>query len=505
MSRIFVNRESELQILTSLLKARLNGANYFVLIYGIRRIGKSRLVDEFLKDKIGFRADCSSIVTGGDLFKIIYSNLRSLKANFRFSDVLKKYEGMYIRPLEDDFEMIKICFDMINECAEKVDYLIVALDEFHSFIENISSLRLRGGELGKERLLWLLRDRIQRLRYNVFLIILTSAGFLFEEYSKADKAFLQLFQRIEIKPLNEESSIKLAEKLLNAMSIKYTYEALQTIAKFSGGVPKLIEEIVGYLSIKKEITTTDVIELVEQSLRSGYFDDFFDAYLSFLSETTKWSKATLVKILRAIAEGIKSPKEMSRKIGIKYNTLLNILSDIRKKGIISKDFEISYPLLKEWLLSRDLPPSGAKRIDLLRQSLGVAIEYYVRELFKSINKRITIAGEHLFLGTAEKLELGPIKSVEGGGELDFIAHQADGKKIIGEIKLGKISRQEVIRFSERAEKIEGKKMLLIIASDAEPHAIAEIVRRGIIFMHIEGLNDIAKKVGFPKLHFKLLA
>ena len=173
MSRIFIDREKELQALTSLLKARLDGANYFVLIYGIRRVGKSRLVDEFLRDKMGFRADCSSMVTGGDFFKVIYSNLKNLKDNLRFSDVLKKYEGMYIRPLEDDFEMIKISFDMINECAEKVDYLIVALDEFHSFIENISSLRLRGGESAKERLLWLLRDRIQRLQYNVFLIILT--------------------------------------------------------------------------------------------------------------------------------------------------------------------------------------------------------------------------------------------------------------------------------------------------------------------------------------------
>ena len=499
MTTIFIDRDKELRVLDRLLRARLRGANYYVLIYGIRRIGKTSLVNHFLRKRVGFRMDCSGIVTGGDFFRAIYSNLKNLKVSERFLDVLKSYAGLYQRPLDDDFQMVKHSFDLLNNCADKIEYIIVALDEFHLFIENVSTLRLRGGGLAKERLLWFLRDNIQRLRENIFLIILTSAGFLFEEYSKADKAFLQLLQKVEVKPLTEGSSIEMAKELLQAMAISYSYEALNTIAKLSGGVPKLIEDIVSYLSAKDNVTSVDVITAVEKALNTGFFDDFFEAYFSFLAETTKWNKATLSKVLRALAEEIRSPKEISKETGIRYNTLLNILSDLRKKGIVSRKLEINYPLLKEWLLARELPPSGIKRIDLLRQSLGITIEYYIRELFKHIDRKITLEGEQFFLGTAKKISLGPIDSVSGGGEIDLIAHQTDCSTLIGEIKIGKISKKEIIKFLKRSEKIKERKLNIIIASDAEPIALAEMVRNGIIFIQLKTLNEIARKVGFPKI------
>ena len=497
---IFVDRETELRVLDRLFRARLRGANYYVLIYGIRRVGKTSLVDRFLVGKVGFRVDCSSIVTGGDFFRAIYSNLRNLEVSERFYDVLENYAGLYQRPLDDDFQMVKHSFDLLNNCADKIEYIIVALDEFHAFIENVSTLRFRGGDLAKERLLWFLRDNIQRLRENIFLIILTSAGFLFEEYGKADKAFLQLLQKVEVKPLTEEASMEMARRLLQAMNISYSYEALNTIAKLSGGVPKLIEEIVGYISARDNVTSADVIDAVEEALNAGFFDDFFEAYFSFLAETTKWSKATLVKVLRALAEEIKSPKEISRETGIRYHTLLNILSDLRKKGIVSRELGINYPLLKEWLLARELPPSGIKRVDLLRQSLGITIEYYVRELFRHINRKIVLEGEQFFIGTAKKISLGPIDNVSGGGEIDLIAHQTDCLTWVGEIKIGKVSKGDLMKFLERVRRIKERKVCIVIASDADPLALAEMVRNGVIFMQLKTLNEMAKKVGFPKIN-----
>lgn len=495
-----MDREEELKVLDRFFQARLRGASYFVLVYGIRRVGKTSLVNRFLAGKIGFRIDCSGMVTGGDFFRAVFSNLKNLEICGKFSDVLGKYASLYQSPLDDDLEMIKYTFSVLNDCARNIEYLIVALDEFHAFIENASTIRFRKGELAKERLLWVLRDNIQRLRNNVFLTVLTSAGYLFEEYSRADKAFLQLFQRIEVKQLGEEASVEMARKLLQAMNIKYSDEALSTIAKLSGGVPKLIEEIVGYISSRDSINSADVINAVEKSLNMGHFDDFFEAYFSFIAETTKWSKVTLAKILRALAEGIVSPKEISRKTGIKYNTLLNILSDLRKKGIINSKSEINYPLLKEWLLSRELPPSGAKRIDLIRQSLGITLEFYVRELFRQINKEITLDGEQFFLGTANKVSLGPIDKVSGGGEIDIIAHQVDCLNYVGEIKMGKISKEELMRFIKRTRQIKGRKQCIIIASDADPLALAEMVRNKIIFIQLKALNEIARKVGFPKIN-----
>ena len=199
-------------------------------------------------------------------------------------------------------------------------------------------------------------------------------------------------------------------------------------------------------------------------------------------------------------EEIKSPKEISRETGIRYHTLLNILSDLRKKGIVSRELGINYPLLKEWLLARELPPSGIKRVDLLRQSLGITIEYYVRELFRHINRKIVLEGEQFFIGTAKKISLGPIDNVSGGGEIDLIAHQTDCLTWVGEIKIGKVSKGDLMKFLERVRRIKERKVCIVIASDADPLALAEMVRNGVIFMQLKTLNEMAKKVGFPKIN-----
>ena len=165
----------------------------------------------------------------------------------------------------------------------------------------------------------------------------------------------------------------LAKQLLDATKIDYTDEALEKIAELSGGVPKLIELIVGYVIGQQRVTASDVIEAMKGALIRGDFDDFFEAYINFISEYSKWDKTTILRVLKSISEG-KSPKEISKLTKLKYNTVLNILSNLRKMGVLRGKNEIAYPLLREWLLAGKHPPTGRRRIDLLMQSLGITFE-----------------------------------------------------------------------------------------------------------------------------------
>ena len=487
---VFVDRKKELEKLESLLKLRLSGTKTFVLVYGLRRVGKSTLVEKFLEGKVGVYIDCSSMVSGSDIFSAVFSSLEELGVS---RNILDRYRGLYDTPLDDDFRMLEYAFELLNDACAEFDYIVVVFDELHGFIENYSKLRGRNAEISRQRLLWKLRELLQRSNNSIFIVIITSAGFLFEEYSKADRAFLELFHRLEIKPLDMPSSQELAKKLLESMGIGYTEVAVEKLAEFSGGVPKILEILVGLFAGESRIDQKEVVNRVKQALVRGEFDEFFESYLNFVASYMKWDKTTILRVLKCLSEG-KRPREISNLTRLRYNTILNILSDLRRVGVITRSNNISYPLLREWLLAGRHPPTGRRRIDLLMQSLGITYESYIRELLGSIRRRIIIEGEEYFFGTTNRLVIDPIDRIEAGEKMDFIAHQTNCEMIVGEVKIGQITKSEITKLLKRARKY-GKAKVIAIAKDADPLAIAEAVRKGVVIMSHEAIRLIAKKLG----------
>ncbi|MDI6655457.1 MAG: ATP-binding protein, partial [Candidatus Hydrothermarchaeota archaeon] len=57
MHQQFINRERELEFLESRYRS---GNPEFIILYGRRRIGKTRLITEFLQDKTGIYFLCAS-------------------------------------------------------------------------------------------------------------------------------------------------------------------------------------------------------------------------------------------------------------------------------------------------------------------------------------------------------------------------------------------------------------------------------------------------------------
>jgi len=398
---LFVDRRRELEFLERLFVARLRGSDFHVLVYGLRRIGKTSLLDEFLRNKHGFRVDCSHFSHGMDLFRAFFAELLSLEGKSVpvnldevESPTLRKYFPYFERPLEDSLEMLRHAFALINEYAREVEHLVVVLDEFHGLVENISLLTPGApAEVLRSKVLWIVRDGLQRSPNNVFWILCTSAGFLVEEYGRADRAFLEMFQTLEVGPLPEEASAELARRNLINMNVDFSEDAVSEISRISGGVPAIINRITAALATERRISGTIVIERVREMLEQGEFDDFFEAYISFVADRSKWSKQTILKILRCLAEERVTPKEIARESGMKPSTIANILVDLKKKRVITESREIRYPLLREWLLARPHPPFGVPRRDLLMVHLGITFESYCRELFRRIKKPISIEDE----------------------------------------------------------------------------------------------------------------
>ncbi|MGQ4891983.1 MAG: AAA family ATPase [Candidatus Njordarchaeia archaeon] len=508
---IFVNRRQELETLEKSLKASLNNIQHILLLYGLRRVGKTSLIRKFISDKQGILVDCSEISHGAEFFTTVYAKilkLFGLDPLYQLEDIktdpLRRFYPYFSNPLDDSFEMLKNTFDFLNEVAKETDYLIVALDEFHGLIENISKFSMdEKYPLAREKLLWTIRNKLQSSQSNILWILSTSAGFLVEEYSRANRAFLEMLKKIEIKPLSLQHSKEMAKKLLDRYEVNYDEDIVHEIAKLSGGIPALIEKICFMLIREKKLNKEALINTIKSALEMGEFDEFFYSYTNFIAENSRWSRPTILKVLRCIAEGEKNNKEISKKTKIKPTTLSNMLSDLRNKGVITKNNEITYPLYKEWLLAREIPPSGYKRIDLLLYNLGVTVESYIREIFSHINKKITLKGEDkYFYGTASELTINPIKSVKGGGEIDLIATENTGRKIIGEIKSGKVSKKDVENFHKKLEKIKGEKLAILIAmGGALPSAIAESAKRNIIILSKDAINEIAKKIGHPRIQY----
>ena len=113
----FIGRQKELSYLNIKYKS---DKKEFGIIYGRRRIGKTALIEEFVKDKnsIFFQAKKTAL----------YGNLQS------FSKVVNEKIGNNINLVYENFEQ---AFDALNEYSKK-ERLIIVIDEYPYILEQMS-------------------------------------------------------------------------------------------------------------------------------------------------------------------------------------------------------------------------------------------------------------------------------------------------------------------------------------------------------------------------------
>ena len=520
-AQIFVNRQEELDFLERLYRSFLHGLCNGVIVYGLRRVGKTTLIERFLKNKPSITINCAYISTA----RAFYMEMLSLIAETFGDKNFKRIHASRLNEFQTERRTLMEALKLPVLFSEEKDLkFCLFLDEFHLFLDKVCIKIARGERTSRDKakleILWFLKSLAEKKR--VFWIISSSLAWekLLEEFQMKthESPLLGVFERLEVKPLNREHAIKLA--LLANPSLDEN-QAI-TIAEISGGIPRIILSLAHRL--KKGISVMkEAIKLIQQ----GEFDDFFDNIIRFASEVTKYDYATLCHIMKPLAEGIKTSKEIAQKCGIDRQITHNILNELVKIGLLKRKegrpikFEFKYPLLGAWILTRTRTPTESK-IEKLACFLGLTAESYVREIFReAIGKKIVIWEDSkgtFFCGTIKQLELKLHKVLERKEinalmrktrikNTDIIAEQ-NNELLIIEVKSGisPLTLQDIEKLAQIRDKISKtiqKKISAIIAymglGEIQPSAITQAAKRNIIIMTKEAIKLLAKKLDLPTI------
>ncbi|MEW6419050.1 MAG: ATP-binding protein [Nitrospirota bacterium] len=294
----FVNRQDELSFLE---KVNSNGGFQFVPIYGRRRIGKTRLIQEFIKDKkaIYFLADS---VSEGEQLK----NLGRIVGEY-FNDSILISAGF-----KDWYQF----FTYIKE--KPSSRLILVIDEFPYLVNSnpaISSIFQKG-----------IDEHLKQS--NVFLILMSSSIGMMEKEVLFYKA-----------PLYGRRTASLEVKEMTFDSLKEffpdrAFENLVKIYSVLGTIPAYIEKINQRHDIFRNIK--DLI------LDKGTF--LYNEVEYILREELREPRNYFV-ILKAIAQGKRKLSEIINETGFEKSLVARYLDILKSLRFVEKDVPVTerYP------------------------------------------------------------------------------------------------------------------------------------------------------------------
>ncbi|PCH57358.1 MAG: ATPase [Legionellales bacterium] len=294
----FVGRKTELQILNKLLGKK---SSSLVVIRGRRRIGKSRLIEEFAKGKIFYSFTGISPTPQTTAQSERNNFMLQLSAQTNLPEVIV-----------DDWSKI---FSLL---AEKIKQkrIVVLLDE-------ISWMGSKDPDfLGKLKIAW---DLHFKKNPNLLLVLCGSASAWIEKNILSSTGFLgRVSLRLNLQELhlNECNQFWSEKKYISA------YEKFKILSVI-GGIPRYLEEIQPQLSAEENIKD---LCFTPGGILANEFDDIFHDLFSNRSDTYK-------NIVNLLIMGPCTIKEICNKLRISQSGLISeYLGDLLCSGFITKDF-----------------------------------------------------------------------------------------------------------------------------------------------------------------------
>jgi len=286
----FIDREYELSLLNE--EWEKNEAQ-FVIVYGRRRIGKTTLISEFIKDKPGIFYIADDVNK-----KVQINDFKEKIASFFDDDLLKNIV----------FEEWKDLFEYLKKILPKNKRLHITIDEFSYFIKNDPAL---ASVLQKFWDTFLKKTRI-------FLLVSGSIfGLMSEKILSASSPLYGrrtrdiLLKQLTLKDACEFTKTDFEEKLKIYMGV--------------GGVPE-------YLLKAKDFSSSKEFFKKEFVSKDGYF--YREPYY-LLSQEFKEIK-TYFTILNAIAYGNTKPSEIANFVGVKTREIYPYLENLLRLDFIEK-------------------------------------------------------------------------------------------------------------------------------------------------------------------------
>jgi len=297
---MFLGREKELG---HLIHLKLDGYSRFVAIKGRRRIGKSRLIEEFSKSfpkKFLFSGlvPTSGVTSQAQREEFIQQMVRQGLPNIKGND------------------WSEIFFALSKEV--KKGSVLIALDEIAWMGSKDPAF------LGKLKIAW---DQFFEKNHKLVLVIASSIS------SWIDKNILNstgFFGRVDLMLTLEELSIRDCVKFWkDRQQSVSSHEKLKVLA-VTGGVPKYLELINPRISAEENIRKLCF-------LKSGpLFNEFERIFHDLFSRRSEIYKKIVLSLSNHHSM---SQEEISREVGIQSGkTFSDYLKDLAEAGFISADF-----------------------------------------------------------------------------------------------------------------------------------------------------------------------
>lgn len=295
----FIGRTKELEILNKLLQ---KGVASLIVVRGRRRIGKSRLIEEFAKDKIFLRfagippTTTTTSQTQRDEFA------RQLSTQTDLPEIKA-----------DDWSKL---FLLLAEKSKR-GRIVILFDE-------ISWIGSKDADfLGKLKNAW---DLYFKKNQQLIFIICGSVSKWIEKNIMSSTGFMgRISYKLDLKELPLSDSVKFWGNYGTQVS---TYEKFKLLA-ITGGVPRYLEEIKTALSAEENIRDLCFVS-------GGVLVDEFEQIFSDLFSRRS---AIYKNIVATLANGALEIKDICKKIGLSRTGLVTeYLNDLLQAGFISRDF-----------------------------------------------------------------------------------------------------------------------------------------------------------------------
>ena len=497
----FTNRIKELATLGQVADDLQRGLPRHVALFGLRRIGKTLLCQEQVRQLVihdqvlPVYMDLEDICTSPELFAQRYIGLvcfwafegghgavenylnaeRLLQTPAARSPLvlqtLSTLLGEMSRQKADDGLLLTLAFDFPDRLAQELGRPIMC------FLDEFTEVTTLGNYPGVGDPLKTFRAAIQR-QERVAYVIAGSAISVMEHLIRDHESplFLQ-FRALELQPLTEEDTRTLAEKVANCMLAPNVHAAIFT---YTFGHPfyvtALAERLVEVMTTSDAVTPEQVGQafLLEALSARGQIYGYC-RYLYDISLQKARGYGALKAILQILAEedGL-TLTEISRPLHRRPAAVQGYLRWLVEVDLLAEEekrYVYRDPVLRFWVAqtTRGIEIDGfPRREDLARlladlterfqrtaTQLGRAKESEVRELLRALAGR-TLPGRHF--GQAEDVVVPafssvlPYRSPDGRVEIDALAEAADGSRWAVEIKWRqkRTGRQELERLRENA-------------------------------------------------------
>ena len=289
---MFIGRKNELQQLNTLYKQ-----NKFqcVIIYGRRRVGKTTLINEFIKDKDAV------------YFTGIESTAKDNLESFSRSIAALNNTNTNNAPLYKDFRSALTEIDALAQSRK----IVLVIDEYPYLARSYRPI---------SSLLQELIDTKFKNNTNLFIILCGSSMSFMEKQVLGYQSPLygRRTAQFHIKPFTFYESA--------AYYKNFSSEDLAVIYGVTGGIPLYMSFISDSLSLKDNIINTFLTP-------SGYmYEEPFNLLNQELREPSMYNA-----IIRAVATGSSRISEIASKVGIENATATNYIDKLIELGIIEKE------------------------------------------------------------------------------------------------------------------------------------------------------------------------